>query len=177
MKQFLGASDSGEDNSNDLFSDDEKDFRLSFDYLENNVNEYDKQNQFCRTKSDSWVKIALMSMSLIINACKSTVKLIITMDYQEIMHQRTSIAVFAVKDTLKNYVYINVQGQEVRSFKNLKELELNSTTILIMKNLHVVEMAPMVLAVELKAFDTSKESRLIPEWVGPVVQVNICAIL
>lgn len=44
LKQYVGASDSDEDNSDDYYSDDERDFRLSFDYLENNVNEEDKQH-------------------------------------------------------------------------------------------------------------------------------------
>lgn len=56
MKQYVGASDSDEDNSDDYFSDEERDFRLSFDYLENNVNEDDKQHQLYKSKSDSWVK-------------------------------------------------------------------------------------------------------------------------
>lgn len=44
LKQYVGASDSDEDNSDDYYSDDERDFRLSFDYLENNANEDDKQH-------------------------------------------------------------------------------------------------------------------------------------
>ena len=116
-----------------------------------------------------------MSMSLITHTCKCTEKLKITMEYQEIMHQRISIAVCAVEDTLSNYACINLQGQEIRSFNNLKELELDSITILIMKNLLMVGMVPMVLAVALEAFHTNKESKLIQEWVGPAVQVKICA--
>ena len=52
----MGASDSEEDNSDDYFSDDERDFRLSFDYLENKSNEDDKQHYLYKSKSDSWVK-------------------------------------------------------------------------------------------------------------------------
>jgi len=114
-------------------------------------------------------------MFLITLTCKCTEKLRITMEYQEIMPQRTSIAAFAVEDILRNCACTNLQGLEIRSFNNLKELELDSITILIMKNLLMVGMVPMVLAVALEAFHTNKESKLIQEWVGPAVQVKICA--
>ena len=120
-------------------------------------------------------KIAPMSMSLITHTCKCTEKHRITMEYQEIMHQRTSIAVYAVEGILRNCVCTDLQGQVIRSFSNLKELELDLTTIHIMKNLHMVVMAPMGVAVVLEAFHTSKGSRQTLEWEELVVQAKIYA--
>jgi hypothetical protein len=116
-------------------------------------------------------------MFLITLTCKCTEKLRITMEYQEIMHQRTSIAAFAVEGTLRNCACTNLQGLEIRSFNNLKELELDLTTILIMKNLHMVVMVmvPMVVAEVLEAFHTSKGSRQTQEWEELVVQAKIYA--